>query len=151
MSSFNFPIFKTKNVSVSKGFNLADPVERREYFDLKAGEEIKKIRDFLKDKTFVAYLLGKKNSGKGTYTKLFMEAVGSENISHVSVGDIIRAANQDLLDSDKKDAITDFLSKLPWIYAFRKSDRGDSFKGYKNFDSYGDNSCFNKMGNQQIK
>jgi len=109
MSSFNFPIFKTKNVSVSKGFNLADPVERREYFDLKAGEEIKKIRDFLKDKTFVAYLLGKKNSGKGTYTKLFMEAVGSENISHVSVGDIIRAANQDLLDSDKKDAITDFL------------------------------------------
>jgi len=109
MSSFNFPIFKTKNVSVSKGFNLADSVERREYFDLKAGEEIKKIRDFLKDKTFVAYLLGKKNSGKGTYTKLFMEAVGSENISHVSVGDIIRAANQDLLDSDKKDAITDFL------------------------------------------
>ncbi len=109
MSSFNFPVFKTKVDGATKSFNLSDPGERREYFDLKAGGEIKKLREYLKENTFVVYLLGKKGSGKGTYAKLFMEAVGSENISHISVGDIIRAANQDLLDPDKKDAIMDFL------------------------------------------
>jgi len=111
MSSFNFPVFKTRVEDANKSFNLADPGERKEYFNLKAGEEIRKIKEFLKDNTFVAYLLGKKGSGKGTYAKLFMEAVGSENISHVSVGDIVRAANQDLIDPNKKDAITDFLKK----------------------------------------
>ncbi len=109
MPSFNFPVFKTKSQTVDKIFNLSDPNGRREYFDLKAGEEIEKLREYLKKNTFVAYLLGKKGSGKGTYAKLFIEAVGSENINHVSVGDIIRAANQDLFDPDKKDAITDFL------------------------------------------
>ena len=63
----NFPIFKTKIGSIDnqeKVFNLSDPRERKQYFELKAGPEIKKIRDYLKDNTFIAYLLGKKNSGK---------------------------------------------------------------------------------------
>ena len=71
MPNFNFPIFKTKISDLKRSFNLADPDERREYFDLKAGEEIKKLKEFLQKNTFVAYLLGKKNSGKGTYAKLF--------------------------------------------------------------------------------
>ena len=69
----NFPIFKTKIEGQNQTFNLNDPKERREYFELKAGPEIKKLRDFLKKNTFVAYLLGKKNSGKGTYSKMFAE------------------------------------------------------------------------------
>ncbi|PIP92327.1 hypothetical protein COW77_00510, partial [Candidatus Wolfebacteria bacterium CG18_big_fil_WC_8_21_14_2_50_39_7] len=62
MPNFKFPIFKTKVPNMEKSFNLADPDERREYFNLKAGKEIKKLKEFLQKNTFVAYLLGKKNS-----------------------------------------------------------------------------------------
>ena len=40
----------------------------------------------MKDKSFVAFLIGKKNSGKGTYAKLFAEIVGENWGYHVSVG-----------------------------------------------------------------
>jgi len=109
MPSFNFPIFKTKIPGLEKSFNLADPDERREYFNLKAGEEIKKIKEFLQKNTFVAYLLGKKNSGKGTYAKLFMEALNSDKIVHVSIGDIIRSVHQSLTDGNKKNDLMEFL------------------------------------------
>ena len=109
MPSFNFPIFKTKIPDIEKSFNLADPDERREYFNLKAGEEIKKLKDFLQKNTFVAYLLGKKNSGKGTYAKLFAEALGNEKIVHVSIGDIVRSVHQSLTDGNKKNELMEFL------------------------------------------
>ena len=109
MPNFNFPIFKTKISSIEKSFNLADPDERREYFNLKAGEEIKKLKDFLQKNTFVAYLLGKKNSGKGTYAKLFAEALGNEKIVHVSIGDIVRSVHQSLTDGNKKNDLMEFL------------------------------------------
>jgi len=87
----NFPVFKTKTPGVSERFNLNDPEERKRYFALKAGGEIAKIKKYLEGgNTFVGFLLGKKNSGKGTYSKLFMEAVGAEHVGHVSVGDIVR-------------------------------------------------------------
>jgi len=66
MKNVQFPIFKTKIKGITQKFNLADPKERQIYFELKAGKEIKKLKDYLKNKTFIAYLLGKKNSGKGT-------------------------------------------------------------------------------------
>src|SRR3989338_4193142 len=92
MKGFDFPIFRTKIEGSSRKFNLEDPAERREYFEWKAGKEIEKLRDYLANgNTFVAILLGKKNSGKGTYSKLFMEAVGAEHVAHISVGDIVRA------------------------------------------------------------
>lgn len=95
MPGFNFPIFKTKVKSAVKKFALEDPAERRKYFQFKVGPEIKKLREFLKNgNTFVGFLLGPKNSGKGTYTKLFMEAVGGEHVAHISVGDIVRAAKK---------------------------------------------------------
>ena len=77
-----FPIFKTKIKGITKKFNLTNPKEREEYFKLKAGPEIEKLREYLKKNTFVAYLMGKKNSGKGTYSKMFAELVDPENISH---------------------------------------------------------------------
>lgn len=111
MKDFSFPIFKTKLYEGGPKFSLEDPVERRKYFELKAGEEIEKLRDYLRDNTFVGFLLGPKNSGKGTYTKLFMEAVGSERVAHVSVGDIVRNVHKDLADKKSKAALLDFLRR----------------------------------------
>ena len=112
MKNANFPIFKTKTEGVTEKFNLNNPDERRRYFDAKVGEEIKKLRGYLDNgKTFVAYLIGKKNSGKGTYSKLFMEAVGAKNIGHISVGDIVRDVHASLSDPARKKELTDFLEK----------------------------------------
>jgi hypothetical protein len=62
----NFPIEKTK-MGNDRKFNLSDPKEREEYFKLKCGVEIEKLKGYLNNgHTFIAYLLGKKNSGKGT-------------------------------------------------------------------------------------
>lgn len=109
---FNFPIFKTKISSGSKKFALEDPAERRKYFEFKVGPEIKKLRRFLKNgNTFVGFLLGPKNSGKGTYTKLFMEAVGGEHVAHISVGDIVRGVHKDLGDKKRQKELTAFLQK----------------------------------------
>lgn len=112
-------MFKTKTEG-GREFNLSDPAERREYFDFKAGEEIRKLREYFNSgKTFVGYLLGKKNSGKGTYSKMFMEAVegdsgiaaGKGKIGHVAVGDIVRDVHAGLSDEAKKAELTAFMKK----------------------------------------
>ncbi len=105
----DFPIFKTKIEGIKQSFNLNDPIERKKYFELKAGQEIKKLRNYLKKNTFVAYLLGKKNSGKGTYSKLFIEIVDPENVAHFSVGDVIRAVDQEYKDPKKREDLIKFL------------------------------------------
>lgn len=102
MKDFQFPLVRTKVNGVTNKYNLEDPVERRKYFDAKVGADIEKIRDYLRGGTFVSFLLGKKNSGKGTYSKLFMEAIGHEHLAHVSIGDVIRKADHDLRDPAKK-------------------------------------------------
>lgn len=111
MKGIDFPVFKTKVEGVTEKFNLNDPAGRRRYFDAKAGTEIEKLREFLRKNTFVAFLMGKKNAGKGTYSKLFMEAVGTEHASHLSVGDIIRDIHASLADEEKKKELVDFLAK----------------------------------------
>lgn len=111
MEKIDFPLFKTKTEGVNQKFNLSDPAERKLYFEAKAGEEIKKIKNYLSKNTFIAFLLGKKNSGKGTYSKLFMEAMGADNITHLSVGDIVRDVHSNLASEEKKKAFMDFLKK----------------------------------------
>lgn len=111
MKGFSFPVFKTKLEGVSQKFQLEDPVERRKYFDLKAGREIEKLREYLRDNTFVGFLLGKKNSGKGTYSKLFMEAVGGDRIAHIAVGDIVRSVHGDLGSEASKKDLQEFLRR----------------------------------------
>ncbi|MFH1181049.1 MAG: nucleoside monophosphate kinase [bacterium] len=106
-----FPIFKTKIERSAKKFNLTDPVEQEEYFELKAGSEIQKIKDYLKTNTFVAYLLGKKNSGKGTYAKMFGEIVGKDKVEHLSVGDMIRNIDKELQNPETKKELIAFLEK----------------------------------------
>jgi len=128
-----FPIFKTKikrvtqtraqnnfglgrapkrikrYVLVAPKFNLTDPKERQKYFELKAGVEIKKLRNYLKGNTFIAYLLGKKNSGKGTYSKMFAETIDPERIDHFSIGDMVREVEPEL--KQRKKELVDFLKK----------------------------------------
>ena len=94
-----FPIFKTKIEGLDRKFNLIDPKEQEAYFEAKAGKEIRKLREYLKEKTFIAYLLGKKNSGKGTYSKMLANIIDPERISHFSIGDMIRDVDKELKDA----------------------------------------------------
>ena len=111
MKDINFPVFKTKMEGVTEKFNLNDPAGRKKYFEAKAGPEIEKIKKYLENKTFVAFLLGKKNSGKGTYSKLFMELMGTEHVGHLSVGDLVRDVHGSLASPEKKQELVEFLSK----------------------------------------
>lgn len=106
-----FPLFSTKVAGVNKSFDLNDPAARKEYFAAKAGAEIAAIRSYLAAGTFVAYLVGKKNSGKGTYSKLFMEAVGADHVGHVSIGDIVRDVHASVETDEGKNALIAFLKK----------------------------------------
>lgn len=107
-----FPILKTKIKGVSRVFNLWDPKESREYFNFKAEPEIKKLRDYLKKNTFIAHLFGKKCSGKGTYSKLFIEIIDPKRVAHVSIGDIVRQTHEEISTTkDKKRELIDWLSK----------------------------------------
>lgn len=107
----DFPFFKTKTEGVTKKFNLSDPQERKEYFEAKAGAEINKLKRYLTDNTFIAYLLGKKNSGKGTYSKLMMEIFGADKFDHISIGDIVRDVHTGMEDEIKKKELVSYLEK----------------------------------------
>jgi len=111
LSMQSFPIFKTKIPGKGKKFDLNDPKQVEEYFNYKAGEEITKIKKYLESNTFVAYLLGKKNAGKGTYSKIFMNIFGSDKVAHVSVGDVVRKVDEEMADPGKKKDLIDFLEK----------------------------------------
>jgi len=106
-----WPIFKTKTKGVNRKFDLAVPKEREAYFNLKSGKEIKKLRAYLKKNTFIAYLMGKKNSGKGTYAKMFSEVVSPERVDHFSLGDAVRALDKELADPKKKKELVSFLEQ----------------------------------------
>ncbi len=90
MKGLEFPIIGTKVKGVIKRFDLTSPKARKAYFQVKCGDEIKYIKEFLNEKSFMAFLLGKKNSGKGTYSHLFTEIFGEEKVALVSVGDVVR-------------------------------------------------------------
>ena len=109
--NIQFPIFKTKIEGLNRQFDLTDPVEREEYFQAKAGEDIKKLRNYLENNTFIAYLLGKKNSGKGTYSKMFAEVVSPEKVGHFSIGDMIRGIDKEIADPIKKGDLISFFEK----------------------------------------
>jgi len=110
MKDLNFPLFKTKS-DVYKKFDLTDVNSRQEYFEYKCGPEIKKLREFVKNNTFIAYLLGKKSSGKGTYSKMFAEIIDKDKIAHFSVGDMVRSFDSVINDPEQKKELIDFLQK----------------------------------------
>lgn len=104
-----YPFTATRIEGDNQKFNLTDPDDRRVYFEHKIGTEIKKLKEYFSRNTFVAYLLGKKNSGKGTYTKMMMEIFGTETIGHVSVGDVVRSAYQALSDEQQKQELVNYM------------------------------------------
>lgn len=107
-----FPLFKSKVEGVEEKFDLSDIESRKRYFESKAGDEIKKLKAYFDEgNTFIAYMLGKKNSGKGTYTKLLMELFGKDKIEHISVGDIVRSVYQDIQNEDKKNELIEYLKE----------------------------------------
>ena len=83
----DFPVFKTKIEGKDQKFNLTDAKERRDYFLAKAGAEIEKLK-LRQGQHFIVYLLGKKNSGKGTYSKMLAELLGPGSLEHFQ-GDMI--------------------------------------------------------------
>lgn len=93
MKDLEFPVIGTKVKGLKIKFDLSSPSGRKKYFEAKTGDEIKHLADFLDKNTFVAFFLGKKNSGKGTYSKLFTEIFGEDKVEHVSVGDVVRHAH----------------------------------------------------------
>jgi len=106
-----FPLFKTKIKGLNKKFDLINPKEREKYFKAKAGEEIEELKEFLKENTFIAYLLGKKNSGKGTYSKMLANILGPEKIEHFSIGDMIRKVDKELANKKQRELLFDFLKR----------------------------------------
>jgi adenylate kinase family enzyme len=110
MKDVNFPIFKTKS-DVYKKFDLTDAEQRKAYFEYKCGPEIQKLREYLKDNTFIAYFLGKKSSGKGTYSKMLAEIVDKDKIAHLSVGDMIRSLDSVINDPEQRKELEEFLKK----------------------------------------
>jgi adenylate kinase family enzyme len=110
MKDLDFPLFKTKS-NVYKKFDLTDFKSRQEYFEYKAGPEIKKLKEYLQNNTFIAYLMGKKSSGKGTYAKMFAEVIDKDKIAHFSIGDMIRSFDETIRDENKKKELVEFLKK----------------------------------------
>lgn len=106
-----FPIFKTKVPNVTKKYNINDPVERREYFHAKAGDKINDIKEYLDKRSFLGFLLAKKQAGKGTYSKLFEEIVGADRFFHLSVGDIVRDAHKLIGDKSGREDLVRYLNK----------------------------------------
>jgi len=107
-----FPLAVTKVAGLSRQFDLSKPEERHDYYEAKAGTEMEKLRAYFdRGGTFVAYLLGKKNSGKGTYTKMLVGLFGEDKIGHISVGDVIRDTHLEIEDETKKAALIDYLTK----------------------------------------
>lgn len=90
MKNLEFPIVGAKVKGLNQWFDINSPAGRKKYFKAKVGSEITAIEKYLESGTFVVYLLGKKNSGKGTYTKIVAEIFGEDKIAHVSVGDLVR-------------------------------------------------------------
>ncbi|MCX6722650.1 MAG: AAA family ATPase [Candidatus Staskawiczbacteria bacterium] len=109
MKDLDFPLFATKS-EVYKKFNMSDPAGRMEYFNYKAGDEINKLRDYLRSgSTFIAYFMGKKSSGKGTYAKMLAEVIDKDKIAHFSIGDMIRSFDEVIKDAEQRKEVEEFL------------------------------------------
>lgn len=75
-------------------YDLSNPVDRLAYLESEVGDEIVAIKKYLEKNSFIAYMLAKKQAGKGTYATMLREVLGEDKISHLSVGDIVREAQQ---------------------------------------------------------
>lgn len=121
MKGLEFPIIGTKVPGLTKRFDLTDPKERKIYFEAKVGHEIQKISNYLRSGTFMAYFVGKKNSGKGTYSTLFREIFGNEKVAHVGVGDLVREVHADWDNYSKSDEYTSLKKAYRGFISFEEA------------------------------
>lgn len=105
----NFPVFNTKRPGTKEKFDLNSPAGRHQYFHDKVGQEIEEIKEYLEHQTFVGFLLAKKQAGKGTYSKMFAELIGSERFEHLSIGDLVRKVHQGIEDLAERDDLYNYL------------------------------------------
>lgn len=119
MKGLDFPISKQKGDG-KKSYNLSDPEQRKAYFYEKAGDEINALKEYFENNTFVAYLLGKKQAGKGTYSKLLIEVFGEDKLRHLSVGDIVRETEKIREDGKAKEELLKYLK--------------DNYRGFMSID-----------------
>ena len=110
MKDLDFPLFKTKGDEYKK-FDLTDFNGRKEYFEYKAGAEIKKLREYLQNNNLVVFLMGKKSSGKGTYAKMMAEVVDKDSIAHFSIGDMVRSLDEVISNPEKRKEMVEYLEK----------------------------------------
>ena len=149
MKDLDFPLFKTKSDEYKK-FDLTDFNGRKEYFEYKAGPEIKKLREYLKNNTFIAYLMGKKSSGKGTYAKMLAEVVDKDQIAHFSIGDMVRSLDEVINDPEKRKEMVEYLEKnyrgfMPLDQIMKSWDN----RSHKNFIAHRISIGFGKKRNCQ--
>lgn len=109
MKGLDFPIVKSKTSQVTDVFDLNNPEERKKYFEAKAGEEIQKLRNYFENNSFIAYMLAKKAAGKGTYSKMFREIIGTDKVVHISIGDVVRDIHKSLETEEGKKDLMDYL------------------------------------------
>jgi len=108
---FPWSLSQTKIEGLNQKFNLNQLSQRHQYFKAKVGKEIEELKQYFDKNTFIAYWLGKKNSGKGTYSKLMLEVFGKDRINHISVGDVVREVCENLKDSEKRKEIVGYLKE----------------------------------------
>ncbi|HBC72532.1 MAG: hypothetical protein UX91_C0003G0081 [Candidatus Amesbacteria bacterium GW2011_GWB1_47_19] len=111
MKGLEFPLVGTKVAGLTKKFDLTDLHSRREYFEAKTGKEITKLKDFLETGVFMAFLVGKKASGKGTRAGMFAEVFGWDKVALISAGDIVREVHGELKTASGRKDVQDYLEK----------------------------------------
>lgn len=99
--SVKYDWVKTKNDS-GKTYDLDSVVDRRAYYQEKAGAEIEYLRDYFREQTFLGYWLAPKQAGKGTFMNGLKEIFGNDLFTHISVGDLVRAADVEFQEKGKE-------------------------------------------------
>lgn len=97
-------------------YDLDSVAQRREYYEEKVGAEIEFLRDYFREQTFLAYWMAPKQAGKGTYMNGMKEIFGTDIFTHLSVGDLVRAADKEFQEK----------GKMSEVFAYAKANyRGD--------------------------
>lgn len=100
------------NINENKtSYNFTDKDDRAKYFQSKIGLEIEKLKKFMKNNTFIGYLIAPKNAGKGTYLSILKELLGEESFSHISVGDIVRRTHEEYEKECKNSKVYEYIVK----------------------------------------
>jgi len=108
--SVDYTWMKTTEGS-TKTFDLDSVAERRAYYQEKIGKEIEYLRDYFRENTFLAYWMAPKQAGKGTYMNGLKEIFGTDMFTHISVGDLVRAADLEFREKGKESDLYQYAVK----------------------------------------